>query len=77
LDLFYGPPHERAEARQVREEKALAVCAACLPATRAVCLEAALVPGPTGQHGVQGGHTADERIRIRRDRMRKTARRAA
>lgn len=73
LDLFYGPMYERAEAREARETKALKVCATCPAMTRALCLEAALVPGPTGQHGVQGGMTAEQRIVVRRNRMRRTA----
>lgn len=77
LNLFYGPPHERPEPRARREAKALSVCARCPLATQQACLEAALVPGPTGQHGVQGGMTAEERITERRNRARRVARAVA
>lgn len=70
LGLFYGLPNERAEHRQIREERALQVCATCPLATKNACLEAALEPTPSGQYGVRGGHTAQERVAILRKRQR-------
>lgn len=73
LELFYGPVGERAVDRQMREQRALAVCDSCPLATKTACLEAALEPGPSGQYGVQGGRTAEERVAIRRNRLRRVS----
>lgn len=71
LELFFGPDGERQTDREVREARALMVCASCPLATRTACLEAALAPSPSGQHGVQGGMTAAQRVRERRNRGRR------
>lgn len=79
-ELFYGPDHEETDdARHRREAAAKQVCEDCPLNTWKACLERALLPGPKDQHGVQGGHTAAERIQIRHNRQRRaaTARRAA
>lgn len=79
-ELFYGPDREETDAaRDLRETAAKQVCDDCPLNTWKACLETALVPGPKDQHGVQGGHTPEERIQIRHNRQRRaaTARRAA
>lgn len=69
LELFYGPDGERQPERDIREAKAKTVCFAC--PVRTDCLEDALIPGSTRQHGVRGGMTAEERIAERRNRTRR------
>ncbi|MEV8548003.1 WhiB family transcriptional regulator [Streptomyces sp. NPDC051572] len=59
--LFFSPAGERGRARQVREEKARAICAAC--AVREVCARTALNSGE--QYGFWGGLTEGEREVIR------------
>lgn len=71
LGLFYGHDYERQEARTKREAKALAVCAGC--PVRSACREAAVQYSPSKQYGVQGGLTAEERVVIRRNRLRHAA----
>lgn len=69
LELFYGPDGERQPERDIRETKAKEICAAC--PVRDLCLDDALIPGSTRQHGVRGGMTAEERIAERRNRGRR------
>lgn len=69
LELFFGPPAEREPYKSLREVEALAVCARC--PVRSDCLEEALLPIPSHQHGVAGGMTADQRIAERRNRQRR------
>lgn len=69
--LFFGPDGERQTEREIREEKALMVCASCPVATREACLDAALAYKPAEQHGVQGGMTAEQRVREHRNRGRR------
>lgn len=74
LELFYGPDGERSAEREIREAEALDLCWGC--SVRIPCLEDALIPANTGQHGVRGGMTAEERIVERRNRMRRVGRAA-
>ncbi|KOX10185.1 WhiB family transcriptional regulator [Nocardiopsis sp. NRRL B-16309] len=78
-ELFYGHDTETGADRDEREATAKQVCEGCPLNTWKACLERALIPGPKDQHGVQGGHTPEERIQIRHNRQRHNAkqRRAA
>ncbi|WP_431870878.1 WhiB family transcriptional regulator [Nocardiopsis eucommiae] len=69
LALFYGPDGERAADRETREARAIDRCWSC--PVRTECLEDALIPANTKQYGVRGGMTAEERIVVRRNRMRR------
>lgn len=69
LELFFGRPHEREPERGLREQRAIAVCNSC--PVRTTCLTVALQEQPIGQHGVQGGMTAKQRIKERRKRLRR------
>lgn len=69
LMLFFAPEGERQPQRDVREQKAKAVCAQC-PA-RAACLEYAL--SRPEKYGLYGGLGEDERATERRRRMRRAA----
>ena len=65
-ELFFGPDAEFVSARQVREEKARAICARC--PVRPDCLAYAL---DTGQaYGIWGGASEDDRRAMRRQRRR-------
>jgi hypothetical protein len=63
-DLFFGPAAEFVSARQVREEKARAICARC--PVRPDCLAYALDTGEA--FGIWGGANEDERRAMRRQR---------
>lgn len=69
LELFYGPDGEREPSRTMRERKAKLLCRSC--PVRTECLDEALLPGASSQHGVRGGMTAEERIRERHNRGRR------
>ena len=62
-DLFFGPDAEFVSARQQREAEARAICAGC--PVRDSCLAYAL---DTGEAGIWGGLTEDERRALRRQR---------
>jgi WhiB family redox-sensing transcriptional regulator len=65
-DLFFGPDAEFVNARQVREEKAKAICARC--PVRPDCLAYALDSGE--MFGIWGGLNEDERRALLRQRRR-------
>ena len=65
-DLFFGPDAEFVSARQVREEKAKAVCARC--PVRDACLAYALDRREV--YGLWGGLAEDERRAMLRQRRR-------
>ena len=65
--LFFGPDHEARPEREIREEKAKAVCMLC--PVRVQCLDYAL--RNSIRHGIWGGLNEDERARERRRRARK------
>lgn len=67
--LFYGPEGEHQAEREVREEKAKAVCARC--EVRPECLEYALERDD--KCGIWAGEGADDRKNLRRRRMRQGA----
>jgi WhiB family transcriptional regulator, redox-sensing transcriptional regulator len=67
-DLFFPIAGGAPSARQ--EAKALRICAHC--PVRQECLDFAVRTGET--HGIWGGTTADERIRVRRKRLRRRVR---
>jgi WhiB family redox-sensing transcriptional regulator len=63
--LFHAPAGERPPAKREREAAAKALCAACPRA--ADCLDWSLA---TGQSGIWGGHTQEERAVVARRRAR-------
>lgn len=67
IGLFFGPDGERQPEREVREQKAKAICARC--PVRTECLEYAL--SRPEKYGVWGGMNEDERASERRRRMRR------
>jgi WhiB family redox-sensing transcriptional regulator len=68
VELFFGPPSEREPERTLREKVAKSICYRC--PVMAHCREYALT---YPQKGVWGGLNADERIKVRRRQMRRTA----
>jgi WhiB family transcriptional regulator, redox-sensing transcriptional regulator len=73
--LFFGPEDESADARQVREARARAICAGC--PVRVRCLEYRLADDYQGDGAIWGGEDEYERKRIRRNRLRALTRRSA
>lgn len=63
-DVFFHPDRERGEAREERELRARAICAAC-PVVRE-CLDHALAVREP--YGIWGGLTEHERLVLRRAR---------
>ncbi len=63
-ELFFGPEGETPQQREIREAKAVAVCAAC--PVRAQCLDYAL--RNSMRDGIWGGLNREERARERRRR---------
>ncbi|GAA4929044.1 hypothetical protein GCM10023224_05570 [Streptomonospora halophila] len=68
LELFFGRDGERAAEREQREAKAKEICQAC--PVRTECADYA-VARPE-KHGTWGATTPEERVTIRRSRMRRT-----
>jgi WhiB family transcriptional regulator, redox-sensing transcriptional regulator len=64
--LFFGPDGESPSERELREERAKAICAGCV--VRVQCLQFALAANI--RHGVWGGLTENERRRLRRRQRR-------
>jgi WhiB family transcriptional regulator, redox-sensing transcriptional regulator len=62
--LFFGPDGERPQEREIREAKAVAVCARC--PVRAQCLDYALENSI--KHGIWGGRNQEQRAQERRRR---------
>ena len=69
LILFFGPDGERQPEREIREQKAKAVCVSC--PVRADCLIYAL--SRPEKYGAWGGLNEEERAAERRRRMRRTS----
>lgn len=67
--IFFEVDGESQKARELRERAAKRVCFGCT--VRADCLREALRDVPSGQYGVWGGLTADERRALRRSEQRK------
>lgn len=67
LGLFFGPDGERTAAREIREEKAKAICAQC--PVRTECADYAIAKPE--KYGLFGGLNEDERASVRRSRMRR------
>lgn len=65
--LFFGPDGESRPQREIRENKAKAVCAAC--PVWAQCLDYAL--RNSIRHGIWGGLNEEERAREQRRRARR------
>ncbi|MDT0302950.1 WhiB family transcriptional regulator [Streptomonospora wellingtoniae] len=68
LELFFGPDGERLPQREVREEKAKAICQQQCP-VRTECLEYAIAKPE--KYGTWAGLNEDERASLRRSRMRR------
>jgi WhiB family redox-sensing transcriptional regulator len=62
--MFFHPDNERGSRRQLREERAKAICARC--PVRAACLDHSLRVGEP--YGIWGGVAETERQLLRRDR---------
>lgn len=62
--VFFHPDNERGEPRASRVRAAKLICRQC--PVRALCLNHAL--DSHEHHGIWGGHTEDERRRLRRHR---------
>jgi WhiB family transcriptional regulator, redox-sensing transcriptional regulator len=60
--LFFGPDGERPQEREIREAKAVTICASC--PVRARCLDYAL--RNSIKHGIWGGLNKEQRARERR-----------
>jgi WhiB family redox-sensing transcriptional regulator len=67
VSLFFGPDGERQPERDIREQKAKAICASC--PVRAECLNYAL--SRPEKYGTWGGMNEEERAAERRRRMRR------
>ncbi|GAA1765792.1 WhiB family transcriptional regulator [Streptomonospora arabica] len=67
LELFFGPDGERQPEREQREAKAKEICQAC--PVRPACADYAIAANQ--KHGTWGGYTPEERVTIRRSRMRR------
>ncbi|WP_106253828.1 WhiB family transcriptional regulator [Allonocardiopsis opalescens] len=68
-ELFFAPDGERQPVRAIREKKAKEVCGRC--PVRAECLASELWRRPGLQHGIFGGLTAEERVALRKQLMRR------
>jgi WhiB family redox-sensing transcriptional regulator len=74
-ELFFAPEVERVTARKRRETAAKRICSGC--AVRTACLEWRLDSPDQLDGGIWAGLDEDERTRLRSNRRRAVARRAA